>query len=148
MKHLLTWTKKLIVYNLRGKILNYLKIIRGEVARNTLLINNGVIKYLSLFEGSVKAVRENLVDPPGRKPQEDLLIISQWYKNMNEKDKAKVEQIIRRSVRMAVFGFLGVLDGISAIEEGDKGTLKLYYERREESLLINDQHKAPLHELL
>jgi len=101
-----------------------------------------------VLEGSVKAVRENLVDPPGRKPQEDLLIISQWYKNMNEKDKAKVEQIIRRSVRMAVFGFLGVLDGISAIEEGDKGTLKLYYERREESLLINDQHKAPLHELL
>ena len=40
---------------------------------------------------------------------------------------------------MAVFGFLCVLDGVRAIEDTEvKGQLKLYYEKENKSVLLND----------
>jgi hypothetical protein len=42
----------------------------------------------------------------------------------------------------------GVLDGARAVESTDKGTLKLYYERRDEKVLLNDQARFGLHEML
>jgi hypothetical protein len=53
--------------------------------------------------------------------------MSKWYNELNENDKSVVEQIIKKSVDMAVFSFLCVLDGVSTIENEKKGELKLYY---------------------
>ncbi|MBD8708751.1 hypothetical protein IFT47_19165 [Pseudomonas sp. CFBP 13711] len=70
-----------------------------------------------------------LHSPPGRKPAKELVELSRFYNNQNNDDKQCIEQIIKKSVEEAVFGFLCVLDGVRAIEDGDqKGSISLLYE--------------------
>jgi hypothetical protein len=101
-----------------------------------------------VLDSAVDSMQKRLEKPSGRSPAKEIVEMSAWYNELKEKDKDMIIKIVKKSVRGAVFEFLCVLDGVSAIEDGEKGTLKLYYERREESVLLNDQHKVNLHELL
>jgi hypothetical protein len=54
---------------------------------------------------------------------------------------------MREAVELAVFSFLCVLDGVSAIEdEPEKGVLTLRYIKRDEDLLLNDPADEFLHD--
>lgn len=101
-----------------------------------------------VLESSVDGMKKKLEQPAGRSPAKEIVEMSTWYNNLNESDKQIVLNIVIKSVKDAVFGFLCVLDGAAAIEDKDKGTLKLYYENHDKSVLLNDQHKVNLHELL
>jgi hypothetical protein len=106
-----------------------------------------LIRELTI-DDSVRIVQSNLIKPPGRNPSDISLNMSKWYNNLDDKDKAILIQIIKKSVRTGVFEFLCILDGAIAIESKDKGELKLYYEKGKEQVLLNDQSKVNLHELL
>ncbi|MES1225251.1 MAG: hypothetical protein ABUT20_57750 [Bacteroidota bacterium] len=107
----------------------------------------GIIREI-VVNDSVRFLQSNLIKPPGRKPSEKLLAMSTWYNNLNDGDKSVVIQIINKSVEMGVFEFLCVLDGVRAIEGEEKGELKLYYEKGNQKILLNDINKVNLHELL
>jgi hypothetical protein len=106
-----------------------------------------IIKKVVL-ESSVESTKKVLERPPGRSPSKDLVELSVWYNHLVEIDKEMVIKIVAESVRGGVFGFLCVLDGVRAIEGTDKGTLKLYYEKGEERVLLNDQDRFGLHDML
>ncbi len=98
---------------------------------------------------SIKSVESNLTNPPGRSPDKKLILLSQWFKKLNDADREMVIQVINESVQMSVFGFLCVLDGVRAIEDGEeKGKLDLYYEKDEKLTLLNNQNEEYLHDLL
>ena len=99
-------------------------------------------------DNSVISVQSNLIKPPGRKPSEALVMMSEWYNKLVDGDKSMVIRIIEEASRTSVFGFLCVLDGVRSIENGDKGELKLYYEKGNYKILLNDPHNVNLHELL
>jgi hypothetical protein len=101
-----------------------------------------------VLDSTVDGIQKQLERPAGRNPAKEINEMSAWYNNLEESNKQMVHKIIRKSVRDGVFGFLCVLDGARAIESTDKGTLKLYYERRDEKVLLNDQAKFGLHEML
>jgi len=101
-----------------------------------------------VIDESIRSVQENLYRPPGRKPAEELRIQSEWYNKLNDYDKQILIQIITESIDSAVFGFLCVLDGVRAIENVEKGKLRLYYEKGGEQNLLNDEHSEMLHKLL
>ena len=85
--------------------------------------------------------------PPGRKIPDDVKEMSSWYNNLNDNDKRMLSAILEKAVDSAMFGFLSVLDGTSAIEERHlKGRLKLSYVGAEETLL-NSPDGPLLHEL-
>lgn len=101
----------------------------------------------TVLESSIKSVKKILVEPPGRKPADNLVKMSKWYNSLSQVDKEMVDSIIEESIHISVFGFLCVLDGVRSIEKSDNGTLKLYYERQGQlSLLTNPPEN--LHELL
>jgi len=100
-----------------------------------------------VVSGAENSVKSNLDEPPGRKPLQQLVDMSNWYNQLNEKDKAVVGQIIKESVRTAIFGFFCVLDGVRAIENENKGELKLYYVNKDIQELLNDPDKEFLHDL-
>jgi hypothetical protein len=102
---------------------------------------------LVVVNTTIKAVKRNITTPAGRNPQQKYLTMSAFYNNLSEDQKANVDMIIKESVQSAVFQFLCVLDGVTAIEGADKGELKLYYERNGESNLINDP-SVDLHDLM
>jgi hypothetical protein len=98
---------------------------------------------------SIKSVESNLIRPPGRAPEEKLNTLSKWFNNLNDADRNMVMQVVKESVQTSVFGFLCVLDGVRAIEDGEeKGKLDLYYEKDEKLTLLNNQSDEYLHDLL
>lgn len=100
-----------------------------------------------VVNGSEKSVKLNLEQPPGREPLLQLVVMSEWYNQLNENDKVVVAQIIQESVNTAIFSFLCVLDGVKAIENENKGELKLFYENQDIKLLLNDSEEEYLHDL-
>lgn len=101
-------------------------------------------KFVSAIDLVVsKAAKEDvtsiLESPPGRKPEEDLVKMSDFYKALNPEEKLLVENIISLSVEESVFGFLCVLDGVRAIGDGpDKGELVLTYKAGTSTQINNE----------
>lgn len=108
----------------------------------------GALKKV-VVSSAVKSVTENLEEPPGRSPAERLILMSEFYKQLNQEQKDVVITIIKEAVETTAFGLLCVLDGVRAIENpGDKGVLALYYEKGGNKVLLNDPAGEYLHDLL
>ncbi len=99
-------------------------------------------------DGAVKHTLKLLERPPGRRPPEKLVKLSQWYHALPPDQREWVGLAISEAVDDAVFGFLAVLDGVGQIEEPEeRGELKLFYERDGNRELINDFDKELLHDI-
>jgi hypothetical protein len=99
-------------------------------------------------DSAVDGTKRNLERPAGRKPRKADVELSEWYRSLSEADQVRVLQAVQEAAELAVFSFLCVLDGVSAIEDGpDKGELKLYYSKGEQSVLLNDESSDYLHDL-
>lgn len=64
--------------------------------------------------GVIEGVEEGLSDgPPGRKPSPDAVARHMWFRALSTEDQSRVLEVIRECVDSAIFGVLGVLDGVS-----------------------------------
>ena len=80
------------------------------------------------YESAVEGTRLNLIDPPGRRPSEVLLRLSEWYSGLAAGDREMVHAAAREGAHAAIFAFFAILDGVQAIEgPGPKGALRLTY---------------------
>lgn len=106
------------------------------------------ILKLVVVKHTINGVKKNLIHPPGRSPRKSLLIMSEWYNSLSEKDKDHVNNIIAKSVSDTVFHFLCVLDGVAAIEDGtDKGELELYFVKHGTRTLLTNPKDDFLHDI-
>jgi hypothetical protein len=102
---------------------------------------------VNVSEGSINSIKSILKMPSGRKPKPELVELSNWYNNLDNKSNDYVSYIIKEAIEQAVFNFLCVLDGVSAIENiEEKGTLKLFYEKDGNSTLLNNPDNDYLHD--
>src|SRR5258708_39677529 len=98
-------------------------------------------------DGVVSEELNVLRDPPGRRPSSGLQEQSKWFNSLSESDKEILSSIILDVADRAVFGFLCVLDGVRAIEDGsDRGHLELRHVKTN-SILLNSSEGEMLHEL-
>jgi hypothetical protein len=96
------------------------------------------------LEGTIQC----LTDPPGRKPAENLVRLSEWYKQLDGKDQRMLREALKEAAEMAVFEFFCILDGVSVIEDApDKGELELHFVKGTERTRLNDPHEEELHNL-
>ena len=87
--------------------------------------------------------------PPGRRPDPELVRLSQWFNALPEIDKGRVREVAALASHQATFGILAVLDGVRVIESGpDRGALELWYVKGTRSTLLNDPNGPLLHELM
>lgn len=88
--------------------------------------------------------------PSGRRPPEHLRRLSVWFNQLSEADQQCVADMVAMSAHNAVFGFLCVLDGVRAIEDGEQhGELQLTYSRPGEvTVALNTATGDPLHDML
>ena len=92
-------------------------------------------------------VRSCLERPPGRRPSERDRELSRWYKDLVASDQTLVMAVAQEAAELAIFSFLCVLDGVSAIENGpEKGKLKLTYEKDGSVVTLNNAEKDFLHD--
>ena len=102
-----------------------------------------------VHQSNISALRSLLDKPPGRKPREELISLSSWFKGLSATDQDMVMKVANVASRHATFEFLCVLDGVTVIEDGrDKGELNLYYKKGSKKVLINDQEDHFLHDLI
>ena len=98
-------------------------------------------------ENAIENTIENVEDPPGRGVSKAEQARSDWFNGLNDGDRSRVESIVKDAVDEALFGFLAVIDGARAIEDGeDKGRLILIHKNAGEHIL-NDPEKIGLHDL-
>lgn len=109
---------------------NFTEII-VEVVRKTAI--TGSIEYLK--------------EPPGRKPPEEVVRLSEWYNSLSDKDKENLNRTVAMAVDDSLFGFLAVLDGVRTIEDEDKGLLELHYVKNNEKILLNNPNEEFLHDM-
>lgn len=101
-----------------------------------------------VYESTLSSVVSKLKHPPGRQPSAELVKQSQWFNSLENETKEMVQQIIKIAAHDAVFGVLAVLDGVRAIEGyGDKGELKLFFEKGNSKQLLNNGEGETLHDL-
>lgn len=99
-------------------------------------------------EESISDSIEDLVDPPGRRPSSKDIELSNWFNQLNDKDKEIIAKVVRRAVDTTIFGFFTVLDGVRAIEsDSNKGKLELYYKKNENKNLLNNNQYEYLHDI-
>ncbi len=109
--------------------------------------------FVSLIKESVELsakddVIENLKEPPGRKPDPELLKNSEWYLALNEEGKERVKSIVSDSVSETIFGLLSVLDGVRSISaDGEVNSIELYHVENGSKVLLNDEAKEYLHDI-
>lgn len=98
-------------------------------------------------DGAASEELSVLQSPPGRQPSADLQERSRWYDSLQDDQKKILSSIILDVADRTVFGFLCVLDGVRAIEDGpDKGHLELRYVK-DNSTLLNPPEGEMLHDL-
>lgn len=103
---------------------------------------------VAVHDSAIKGIKTNLASPPGRKPHEKTKETSRWFNSLPDEDKHQVEEIIKQAVHASVFGFLCVLDGVSAIEStSEKGSLELIFTKNGIKTLINDERGDMLHDI-
>ncbi len=104
---------------------------------------------IAVYESAIAGTLSLLHNPPGRRPSDALVELSQWFNQHSPDDKERIRGIIQLAVRDAVFEILTVLDGMSAIRKADEeiGFLELRYTTKGQSFLLNDPGGDPLHDL-
>ena len=96
------------------------------------------------FTGQMARLRE----PPGRQPRPNIVRRSEWFNSLSSSDQDMVAETVRSAVEAAVFRFLCLLDGVTALDDG-QGMLRLTYRTPEYGdTWLNDPTACELHEAL
>lgn len=86
--------------------------------------------------------------PPGRRPPPNLVELSEWFRSLSDTDRAMVQRVAHEASRLAVFGFLCVLDGARAVEAaGPKGDFELWFVKDGQRQLLNPASGKVLHDI-
>ena len=103
---------------------------------------------IQVHQTAITGIRMILDKPPGRKPDEELVELSSWFKDLSDADKEMVMKVAKEASISATFGFLCIFDGVRVIEDGpNKGGLKLYYKKGLRKVLLNDHKGEYLHDM-
>jgi hypothetical protein len=98
----------------------------------------------SAITGTLAIIRK----PPGRKPPENLTLLSQWFEKLSDADKKNLEKVVAIATHQSTFGLLAVIDGVRQIEDSpSKGTLELHYKKDGQNVLLNAPNSEYLHDL-
>lgn len=104
------------------------------------------VRFLLKEKGGVELIDE-IENPPGRFPKPEKKELAEWFAGLDENSKKHISKIIDMSIDNSLFGMFCIIDGIRAVENENKGQLKLYYERGDEKILLNSEDGEELHDL-
>lgn len=100
-------------------------------------------------QGAIKGVVSSLVQPAGRRPNPELLKLSEWFRALAAEDKQAVNRVIEMTASQALYNVLLALDGLVAIESAEeKGVLELIYRKGEEVIRLNNPDEEALSSLV
>ena len=82
-----------------------------------------------VMQAAVDDTMSIMLDPPGRRPDSELVELANWFRSLAETDRAMVRRALAETSHAAVFGMFAVLDGVRRVDEREPpGELELCYE--------------------
>ena len=103
----------------------------------------------TVLAAAIEATVATLKHPPGRRPREELVEASGWFRALSDQDQATLIRVLNMTAHHAVFGFLAVLDGARVVEDdAEKGEFRLIFRKGGQEWDITDSKGAPLHDIL
>jgi len=103
---------------------------------------------VSCRDGAVRDCVEVFENPPGRRPDPELLRISHWFRALSPTDRQFVEHAMREAADATLFGVLCTIDGVRFIEpQGEKSEFHLSA-KREGVVSQISPNETFLHDLL
>lgn len=101
----------------------------------------------TVLTAAVDATVATLEQPPGRRPRQDLVEASAWFRSLAAPDQAMLIRVLNMTAHHAVFGLLAVIDGSRAIEDdSEKGEFRLIFRKGSEQWDLTEGNS--LHEIL
>lgn len=67
-------------------------------------------------EQAVKDLIKTFTAPPGRKPRDLLVKVSEWRARLTSDEQKLLDDVIAESVRVALFGLFAVVDGARVVD--------------------------------
>lgn len=114
------------------------------------MINEEFVKKIKLYvrDSALKGTVRQLTKPSGRSPKPISIKKSEFYNNLNDKEKEVLTCIIKDSIDLSLFNFLTILDCVSFIDdEAEKPNYELYRVTSEKKELINNPDEEYLHDI-
>ncbi len=88
-----------------------------------------------------------LARQPGRRPSPDLVELSTWYQELDNRGQERLRSAIELAARQAVFGVLAIIDGARAASD-EAGAFELTFRSERGVVPISGAGGAVLHEML
>ncbi|MPZ41623.1 MAG: hypothetical protein GEU95_26980 [Rhizobiales bacterium] len=99
----------------------------------------------AVYKAAAKGTIDLLRKPPGRRPDPELIELSEWFNGLRSKDQDTCTRAVDFAARQATYNFLLVLDGLVAIEPaGPKGRIDVLYENGGTPTRLNDENADQL----
>jgi hypothetical protein len=99
-------------------------------------------------DSAVKDCIANFMEPPGRKPAELLVRLSNWFRALPPNDQEMVALAMKESADATLFGVLCVIDGGRVIEDGPEKSEFELAALRQGSRSVISPSTSYLHDLL
>jgi len=94
----------------------------------------------AVCDAAGKGTLDVLMQPPGRRPDPQLVKLSQWFRAQPPDDRAAVAAIVELAANQATYNFLLALDGVLTLEQsGAKGKLELFYVKDRTRTRLNQE---------
>jgi hypothetical protein len=99
----------------------------------------------AVYDAAAKGTVAVLKRPPGRRPDAEMLRLSDWYKRLNSEDRENLSRLVDMAASQTTYNFLLILDGLLAVEPaGTKGKLELFYDDGKTRTRLNDENANQL----
>ncbi|MDG6896210.1 hypothetical protein [Volucribacter amazonae] len=104
-----------------------------------------ILKEL-IGQGTCDDVIDLLDDPPGRRPAQYLVEMSNFFKSQDENSKEMIKKIISYTADTALFGLFCIIDDVRTFDN-EHGHLELFYIKEKIKVLLNDPEQEYLHDI-
>lgn len=102
--------------------------------------------YQQISLDGLELITSTLCSPPGRKPKETLVKLSEYFNNKSEQEKEIIKEIIQFSINSTIFDMLCIFDGVTKLDENIED-IKLSVMMGNKEYLLNDIEQQYLHDL-
>jgi hypothetical protein len=71
----------------------------------------------AVIPAATTGVLSTIENPPGRKPDKELVQLSEWLISLSGIDKANVTKLVEKAASACLFGVCAVLDGVRVVDQ-------------------------------
>lgn len=74
----------------------------------------------AVITAATTGVLSTIANPPGRKPKENIIQLSRWFKTLSKDNQKQIAKLVDIVAEECLFGVCAVLDGVRVVDAETK----------------------------